>query len=266
MTLSLTPGRATAVAGALTTRLAASLARTMVLMGINVVGADMVVVAGNTIDGIAAGEGDTLRYAYGIFVGACVDAKIYGNLVARVGSAANGGAGYGIGCAMWQDAVSVTNNTVRSGELAETRPAWTPITMVGSAGHTVNMLRSTETTAGTWTFVGEGAYLRAAKPSGNVELTGNILNGGTEDPALTVVTSGDVILGGNRCLQPAEADREAARINAATVVAHGNRLKGGRPSLIITARSGATAVGNITSGGIQINGNQIPNDAINPIG
>jgi len=83
---------------------------------------------------------------------------------------------------------------------------------------------------------------------------------------MTVSTSGDVILGGNRCLQPGEADREAARVNAATVVAQGNRLKGGHPSLIITARAGATAVGNITSGGIQINGNAVPNDAMNPIG
>jgi hypothetical protein len=226
----------------------------------------MVVVAGNTIDGVAADEGDTLRYAYGIFVGSCIDAKILGNLVARVGSASNGGAGYGIGCAMWHDTISVTNNTVRSGEVPETRPAWTPLMMIGSTGQTVNMLRSAETTAGTWTFVGEGAYLRAAKPSGNIELTGNILNGGTEDPALAVTTSGDVILSGNRCLQPGDADRESARINAATAVAHGNRLKGGRPSLIITAKSGATAVGNITSGGIQINGNQVPNDALNPIG
>jgi hypothetical protein len=235
-------------------------------MGIGVIGADMVIVAGNTVDGVAADEGDALRYAYGIFVGACVDAKILGNLVARVGSAANGGAGYGIGCAMWQDTVSVTNNTVRGGEVAVTRPAWTPIMMVGSTGQTVNMLRSAVTSAGTWTFIGEGAYLRAASPAGNAELTGNILNGGTEDPVVAVTTSGDVILGGNRCLQPGDAGREAARITAATAVAHGNRLKGGRPSLIITARSGATAVGNITSGGIQINGNSVPNDALNPIG
>lgn len=267
-TLSLTPGRATAtaVAGSLTSRLADSLSRIAVLMGIGVIGADMVIVAGNTIDGVAAGEGDALRYAYGIFVGACVDAKILGNLVARIGSANNGGAGYGIGCAMWQDTASVTNNTVRGADVAETRPAWTPIMMVSTAGQTVNMLRSAETTAGTWTFIGEGAYLRAARPSGNVELTGNILNGGTEDPALQVTTAGDVILSGNRCLQPGDADREAARINAATAVAQGNRLRGGRPSLVITARSGATAVGNITSGGIQINGNAVPNDALNPIG
>lgn len=269
-TMVLTPNRAAAtigsVAGALTSRISDSLTRIAVLIGIGVIGADMVVVAGNTIDGVAADEGDSLRYAYGIFVGACVDAKILGNLVARVGSAANGGAGYGIGCASWQDTVSVTNNTVRSGEVPETHPAWTPVMMVGSAGQTVNLLRTAQTSAGTWTFVGEGAYLRAAPPSGNVELTGNILNGGTEDPVLAVTTTGDVILGGNRCLQPGDADREAVRISAATAVAQGNRLKGGRPSLIITARSGATAVGNVTSGGIQINGNNVPNDALNPTG
>jgi len=131
---------------------------------------------------------------------------------------------------------------------------------------TVNLLKTAETSAGTWTFVGDVAYLRAAKPSPSAELTGNTLNGGAEEPTLVVTTVGDVILGGNRCLRPGGAEQAAARVTAATAVAQGNRLKGGHPSLVITAKSGATAVGNITSGGIRINGNDVANDSLNPIG
>lgn len=121
----LTPGRTAAVSSSLasfTSRLSDSLNRFGVMMGIGVIGANMALIAGNTIDGVAAGEGDEVRHAYGIFLGSCVAARILGNLVTRVGNAESGGTDFGIFCTMWQDAVSVTNNTVGGGDGSETRP------------------------------------------------------------------------------------------------------------------------------------------------
>jgi Family of unknown function (DUF6519) len=243
----------------------AAFTRASIMLGISVVGAETVLVAGNTVDGLAADPDDGNRYAYGILVGTCVDARVTGNLVARIGTAETGGSSIGIGCFAWQNTMSVTQNTVRGEAVAQTRPAWTPLLLLGSTLKGLQFARSAPSAAGTWTFVGDNAYL-AAQTVANAELTGNTLQGGTEDPTLLVMTAGDVALTGNRGAQPATAGREVARVTAATVVAQGNRFKGGDPSLLISAQGGAVAIGNITSGGIQVNGTALPPDTLNPIG
>ena len=234
-----------------------------ILMGIAVVGVQSALVCGNIVDGVAAGDEGT--NGYGILVVSCIEARVSGNMVSRIGSANSGGTSVGIGCAYWQSTMSVADNTIR-GETAEGfRAAWTPMLLMGANRSNFQLFRSAQTTAGTWTFAGDSAYLMA-QVTADVELTRNTVQGGGQEPAINITATGDVHLSGNRGAHPSETDREVARISAATVIAQGNRLSGGHPSLSITARTAGVAVGNITSGGIQINGHEVARDALNPIG
>ncbi|GIH06855.1 hypothetical protein Rhe02_49220 [Rhizocola hellebori] len=266
--VGLAAGARSRVSAVLSEHLAASLVdrpyiQAAMLMGIAVIGVQSALISGNTIDGVAAS--DTGGNGYGILVASCVEARISGNMVSRIGSANSGGTSVGIGCAFWQSTMSVTDNTVRGETEEGLRAAWTPMLLMGVQRASFQLFRSAATTAGTWTFAGDSAYLMA-QVTADAELTRNTLQGGGQEPAINVTVTGDVHLTGNRGSHPSETDREVARINAATAIAQGNRLSGGHPSLSITARSAAVAVGNITSGGIQINGHEVARDALNPIG
>jgi hypothetical protein len=235
------------------------------ILGIGVMGAGTALIMGNTVDGVGAGGADASRHAYGIMAGAFVDAKIVDNLVARVGSVGSGGSGLGIACFTWQNTASIGQNTVRGEVEAPARPAWMPVFLQGTTTQGLVFARSARTPAGVLVDTVTSVYL-IPETVANVELTGNTLHGGTEEPVLTVQTAGEVILTGNRGVQPGHAGREVARIHSAAAVAQGNRFKGGEPSLIISTRDGAVVIGNLTSGGVQVNGNALPHDNLNPLG
>jgi hypothetical protein len=94
---------------------------------------------------------------------------------------------------------------------------------------------------------------------------GNIAHGGGSDPAVVVEAPGDVVMTGNRCTQPPDARTTTVALTGGTTVVQANRIHGGVPSMTIAANS-AVVLGNITSGGIQLNGTAIPADATNPKG
>ncbi|MGN9809522.1 DUF6519 domain-containing protein [Micromonospora sp. BQ11] len=246
-------------------------------IGIAVVGAADGAVVGNTVDGLAADEADAgrSRHLYGILAATNREVRISGNTVDRVGSpnAAVGNA-YGIICGGWQDTALVAENIVLSGAPAPVaRPGWTALAMVNGVSQRAGGVRAMDSTAGRLSFAGSFAYLQD-EMHGHAELTGNTLHGGADDVAVTVQTPGDVLMSGNRCAQPAGVEQVVVRLAGATATVQGNRVQGGHPSMTITVsrdstgEAGAAAVvGNITTGGIQVNGSplQAPWAPLNPI-
>ncbi|WP_155368523.1 DUF6519 domain-containing protein [Catellatospora vulcania] len=266
-----------AASGASAGRAAGLFSRAGATIGIAVVGAADGAVVGNTVDGLAADEADAGRgrHVYGIMAATNREVRISGNTVNRVGSpnAAVGNA-YGIICGGWQDTALVADNIVLSGGPAPVaRPGWTALAMVNGVSQRAGGVRAMDTTAGRVSFAGSFAYLQEDVP-GHAELTGNTLHGGADDVAVTVQTPGDVLMSGNRCAQPGGAEQAVVRLAGATAAVHGNRVQGGYPSMTIMVgkdasgeAAAAAVVGNITTGGIQVDGSplQAPWAALNPI-
>jgi hypothetical protein len=278
-TIVLGPAMAAAPPAASTrpTRATSFFGRAATTIGIGVVGAAAGTIAGNTVDGLAADDADAGqgRHLYGILVFTTREVRISGNAVNRVGHpAAAVGNAYGIICGGWQDTALVTENIVLSGPPAPiTRPGWTALALVNGASQLAGALRSVVSGSGRLAFAGSFAYLQE-DVQGHAELVGNTLHGGADDVAVTVQTTGDVLMSTNRCAQPGSAEQVVVRLAGATATVHGNRVQGGYPSMTITVAKDSTGkadaaavVGNITTGGIQVNGTplQAPWAPLNPI-
>jgi hypothetical protein len=204
---------------------------------------------------------------------ACTEVRVAGNAMSRIGHpAAAAGNAYGILAAAWQDTVSVSDNTVLSGAGPSPviRPGWTALSLAGMAVHRMGAVRSVDTARGKWTFLGDVAYLQRETVA-HVALSGNSLQGGADDVAIVVSTGGNVIMTANRCVQPGTAEQQVVRIAAGVAIVQGNRLVGGDPSMTMAVNpDAATVIGNITSGGIQINGTMVDNtnkpwSSLNPV-
>lgn len=258
------------------TRAAGTVSGASMIIGIWVMGVAAASVVGNTVDGLADGKEDTgeLRTAAGIAVFSCGDVRVSGNTVAQVGSpGASTANAYGIYVSSWGGAVSVGDNVVLGGAGPEpvARPGWTALTLKGDAEGRVAGVRSVRTAAGVWSIAGEFAALQQ-QTLGHVELNGNTLYGGAEDPAVVVTTGGDVVMSANRCEQPGTGAQHVVRMAAGVALVQGNRLRGGRPSMTMTVGiDSAIVLGNVTSGGIQINGTPVegypdkPWSSLNPV-
>jgi Family of unknown function (DUF6519) len=244
--------------------------RTAQLIGIGVVGLDHVTVVGNTVDGVGADvtDGGPALARYGIAAHTCVDVRIAGNTVARVGSAGSGFAlSYGIACGAWQETVNVSDNIVSGGNgaAAVARTAWTAIWLGGAPTQKVAGVRTVTVASGYYTFL-DGAVYQFASLNGHVELVGNTTHGGGEDIAVVAEAPGDVVMTGNRCTQPAAGKVTVVGLSARTALVQGNRVYGGEPSVTVTATGASVVLGNITSGSIHVNGVTVAADALNPIG
>jgi hypothetical protein len=215
-----------------------------------------------------------LRTAAGIVAFSCGDVRVSGNTVSQVGSpGATSANAYGIYVSSWGGAVSVGDNVVLSGAgpVPVTRPGWVALTLKGDAEGRVAGVRSVRTAAGVWSMIGDFASLQQ-ETLGHVELNGNTLHGGADDPAVVVTTGGDVVMNANRCEQPGTGAQHAVRMAAGVALVQGNRLRGGRPSMTMTVDIDSVVVlGNVSSGGIQINGTPVegypdkPWSSLNPV-
>lgn len=248
-------------------------ARVSYLVGIMLTGVEAVTVAGNTVDGVAADEqgAGQARLCAGIVISACVTGRVNGNTLSRIGHPDSVANSYGIVATSWQQSVSLSNNIVLAGSGPDpvSRPGWIAVALSGTFGgfgtHAVHAA------AGTWVFAGDYAYLQAAT-AGHAELAGNTLHGGGEVPAVTVTVPGDVVLSLNQCAQPGTGEQPVVRLRAGTAVVHGNRLRGGSPSMTMDVNvDHAAVIGNVTTGGVQVSGTPVENTGkpwspLNPIG
>src|SRR5262249_26109324 len=175
--------------------------------------------------------------------------------VARVGAASTAFVpAYGIVGANWQETINLSHNIVYggTGHAVVERTAWTAIWLVSSAEHKVAGTHTVRAGANHHTFI-DGVLYQFADPAGHVELVGNPTHGGGGDPGVVVQIPGGVVMTGNRCAQPLGSRRPVVGLSAHAAVIQANRVFGGEPSMTIAA-SPAVLLGNITSGGIHLNG------------
>ncbi|MDF5753132.1 DUF6519 domain-containing protein [Spongiactinospora sp. TRM90649] len=243
-------------------------------VGVLVMGADLASVADNTIDGVGAESQDVARQltCLGIGVLACQEGRISANTISQVGTADLMVSSYGIATVGWRDTISVVDNIVRcgSGSRPGTQPGWTALAAIISDKSTFAEMRLTGSSAEAWLLAGDHVY-RMGGLLGNVELTGNTLHGGGVVNAVSVLVPGEVVMSANRCTQPDGSQVPVAHLNADLAIVQGNRLVGGSPSMTLdVAPTAASVQGNITTGGIRIQGVTVENTGkpwalLNPI-
>jgi hypothetical protein len=99
------------------------------------------------------------------------------------------------------------------------------------------------TLAGTAAAVAQGS---------SATVLGNVLISRGAAPTAALAASGDLLFNDNRCELRGTDFKVAVHLSAPVVLAHANRVRGGRPSIVVdggdTVR--VAALGNITSGGI----------------
>jgi hypothetical protein len=100
-------------------------------------------------------------------------------------------------------------------------------------------------------FTGEWAYLREVSEE-HAMVSGNTLHGGGREPAAVVEVAGDVLVQGNWCVQPEDA-APAVELTGATASVADNRVRGGKPSMVVSVNPDAAVIlGNLNSGGIMV--------------
>lgn len=224
-------------------------------VGIQVVGADVAHVESNIVHGVGAAEaaGDS---SVGVRVLACLEVRVSGCSVDRVGlpSAARGD--LGIAVMGLPERVQVTTNVGRrqppSVKQGDPRP-WVAV-LVGMPDRETVL-----TKAGEYLVVVEDATIvlntlaafvtLSVRPAATIDA--NIADGSpTSEPAILVGYRGDVIATGNQCHKQTDGETSPALlIRSNTVTASNNRCMGGQPfamSLEVKPDQLA-AVGNVVS-------------------
>ena len=85
-------------------------------------------------------------------------------------------------------------------------------------------------------------------------MASNTLSGGGTEPACVVRIGGDAVADANQCLHEAAEDPSAMVLQASSIVASSNRLRGGKAMLILrTQENRFAAVGNLAPGGTHLN-------------
>jgi Family of unknown function (DUF6519) len=249
------------------------------LAGIEVLGASGLLAVDNVIDGLDP-EGQTGATRVGVRAIGCAVVNISRNQVRQVSTATDNAPAFGIDVAAPFLAATIAHNQVRPG--AATSDAtlfdspWTAVRVEGSskamADHlpSLRFLLPLARGTGTLGLVGSrGFVLPAADQSACVVIDGNELSGSgaSPPPVVLVAALGDAQFSTNHIDNAASDQGAAALIVGQTVIAQGNRVVGGDPSIEIDAATQFAAVGNITSAGINAGGPLAsPWDVLNPVG
>ncbi|MGY2012128.1 DUF6519 domain-containing protein [Nocardia gipuzkoensis] len=189
---------------------------------------------GNVIDGVAArriGDRETAA-VLAMTVYRATDVLIAGNTITNAGALAR--QALGIGVSSPREAVSVTDNTVHAASGADevARAFWTTLLVMGSP------------------------ILPLSPLDPPVHVAGNRLFGGGRKPAVSILTTGHVLVSTNRIVQrdlPSTAP--ALELQASRAVLQGNVAFGGRtnaasPAIRLTVnKASLVVVGNMTSPG-----------------
>ena len=236
------------------------------MAAIRVAGASAGTVAGNVVDGVGASDEGKLGRV-GVLLVSCGEVQVSGNVIGRIGPDGQfGGLALGIGVAIPQDTAAVTGNIVRNGSGTgggppQVRAAWRALTVTGAGTTSTDREASGAVPFGyrlaqvsdklAVGFTGEWAYLRPVSEE-HAMVSGNTLHGGGREPAAVVEVAGDVLLQGNWCVQPEDA-QPAVELTGATASVADNRLRGGKPSMVVTVSpDNAVILGNLNSGGITV--------------
>ena len=205
-------------------------------LGIRVTGAGRASVESNTVHGVA-----TAREAQGASVGidvlACLESRVAGNSVDRVGFAEVGGRDIGIAVRGRIRRCQVDGNTARRQPVDPEEDGQSGFQglVVGANAHPDEPGADS---GGGFVF-GTGAFnfaisrfLAVALPRGDASVTvdANIIAGSGELPAALIGVGGDVVVTSNHVHTHIDRETPALRIVARSATVGQNRLRGGRPS------------------------------------
>jgi hypothetical protein len=225
------------------------------VIGVRVVGGRRATVESNTVHGVGAAR-EARGRSIGIDVFACVESRVAGNSVDRVGFAESGGEDIGIAVRGRIRRCQVDGNAARRQpvEVDTDAPSAFQGLVIGADAHPDEpgsvTLGSYVLGTGALSFVIGPMIAYAALPDApaSVIVDANIIGGGAKLPAALVGVGGDVVFTSNHVHQPEETSSAAVRIVARSASVAQNRVRGGRPSGELDVDPKRIAVlGNLTS-------------------
>ena len=229
--------------------------------GIQVVGSERASVESNVVHGVGAarevGDGSV-----GIEVLACLESRVAGNSVDRVGFPEAGGDDIGIGVQGPIARTQVTGNQARRQPIdvdADTPSGFRGLVIGADAGlKEAGAFPLKGYVVGTgpasW-LVGPKSAYASESPSSTVTVDANIVSGGGKPPTALVGVAGEVVATGNQFHNRTETDAAAFRLVALAATVSANRLRGGRPSGSFEVNPKTLAVlGNLSTFGIEVMG------------
>lgn len=236
-------------------------------IGIQVVGATRATVESNVVNGVG-GSRNTGGPSTGIRVLACVESRVAGNAVDRVGFAEHDMEGLGIGVQGPFARTQVAGNTSRRQPVdvdEDVQSGWlgllvgTPVNADGfpepDAFGGFIVAESDEVSLVISKFAGWVVVLRAP---GAATVDSNIVGGGDGRPAVLIGGRAEVVVSANQCHQRREARAPALLVAASAATVSANRLRGGEPSGALMVNPERLAVlGNLSSTGIRVFGNPL---------
>lgn len=241
-------------------------------VGISALRCTSVTIAGNSVVGVGRELVEGLA-RIAIIVGACQDARVSANLVDEVGPERYVGLAAGIVVLGPFDRLLASENSVRRGPLGVTHLAPWHAVMVLSPGRGelgVGERRATVPLgAGALALTGAWAA-KVARGLEHVTLSANTLTGGGARATALVRVDGDVVLDANQCEHLQAREPAGLLVEAGSVTAATNRVRGERAMLVLEVRDDRfAALGNLTAGGVHLGGPgaglPAPWDALNPI-
>lgn len=241
-------------------------------VGIAVLRCASVAVAGNTIVGVGRELVEGLA-RIAIIVGACPDARVSANLVDEVGPQRYVGLAAGIVVLGPFDRFLAGENSVRRGPPGVTHAAPWHALLVLSPGRGELGVGEKRVTVplGGGALALTGAWAAKVDPGlEHVTLGANTLAGGGARVTALVRVDGDVVLDANQCEHLQAGEPAGVLVEAGSVTAGTNRVRGERAMLVLEVREDRfAALGNLTAGGVHLGGPgaglPAPWDALNPL-
>jgi len=241
-------------------------------VGIHVANSGSVAIVANTVARVGPGFKDGAELA-GILATASEDVRLAGNTVDEIGPQ-DGYAGFAAGIAVVGpfERASVSDNSVRfgPGSPGPSSGVWWAL-LIQSAGEVRTRVAGTAVVPldNGALAVSRAAAAGAPRRSDHAGVASNTLSGGGTEPACLVRIGGDAVADANQCLHEAAEDPSAMVLQASSIVASSNRLRGGKAMLILrTQENRFAAVGNLAPGGTHLNspGSGLPSpwQSLNP--
>jgi hypothetical protein len=222
--------------------------------GIGVQGALRADVRDNLVESLATSRGQAL----GIVLDAVGAGRVTGNRVAEIGDAA--GLAVGVLAQAPFDDAEVRDNEVLGGS-SDPSEQWIAVVINGlKPGKGANVIKPFGLSArivlpSTALFSSFRVPFTAGRDTASVR--GNTVSGGGREPAVRARVSGAAVLSDNRCRHKGERGIAAFALSALSAAISANHLEVESKRVAIdadVAASSAAVVGNVTNGGIEVDG------------
>jgi hypothetical protein len=243
--------------------------------GIQVVGAYRAGVESNVVHGVGTAR-EARGASTGIEVLGCIESRVAGNSVDRVGFFESGGSDLGIAVRGLLLRVQVAGNTSRRQpvDVDEDGPSGFQGLLIGadlgSDERGLSLVKGYVVGVGSAGFVvGRAAAFAAKTGTVSVTVDTNIVSGSPELPSALVGVPGEVVVTGNQVHNRTDVGTPALRLVAFAATVSANRFRGGKPSAELDVDPQRLAVvGNLTSNGISVFGGGLDPqwDPLNPVG